>query len=41
MKKNPKILDLIKIYFDAMSEFSLGKASTIFRDKAQELGNLI
>ena len=41
LKKNPKILELIKIYFDAMSEFSLGKASTIFRDKAQELGNLV
>ena len=41
LKKNPKIIELMKIYFDAMSEFSLVKASTVFKDKAQELGNLV
>ena len=41
MIKNPQILALMKIYFDAMSKFSLGKAYTDFRDKAQELGNLV
>ena len=41
IKKNAKVIALIKVYFDAMSDFSLGKASTIFQNRAKELGNLV
>ena len=36
-----KVDKVIKIYFNAMSDFSLGKASTIFYNRARELGNLV
>ena len=41
LKQNPEILDLIKIYFNAMQEWNLGKASTIFLNRAKELGNIV
>ena len=41
LKDNPKILRTIRVFFDAMSSLNLGKQSTIFHAKAQELGNLV
>jgi hypothetical protein len=41
LKQRPEILDLIKIYFDAMKEWNLGKSSTIFANRARDLGNLV
>ena len=41
LKKHQKVETLIKVYFDAMSDFSLGKSSTIFHNRARELGNLV
>ena len=29
LKNNPKLLELTKIYFDAMPEFNMGKASAV------------
>ena len=41
LKNNPKLLELVKIYFDAMSEFNMGKALTVFHDRARDMGNLV
>ena len=41
LKNNPNLLELTKIYFDAMSEFNMGKASAVFHDRARDLGHLV
>ena len=41
IKRHPNIERLIKVYFNAMSDFSLRKSSTIFMNRARELGNLV
>ena len=41
ISNNAKVEKVIKIYFNAMSDFSLGKSSTIFHNRARELGNLV
>ena len=41
IKSHPRIENMIKLYFDAMGDFSLGKSSTIFMNRARELGNLV
>ena len=41
LKENPHLLEVLKIYFDVMSEHSLAQKSTLFSTKAQEFGNLI
>jgi hypothetical protein len=33
--------DALKVLFTAMSDFRLGKSSTIFLDAAKELGHLV
>ena len=40
ISNNGKVDKVIKIYFNAMSDFSLGKSSTIFHNRARELGFL-
>ena len=41
ISNNVKVDKVIKIYFNAMSDFSLEKSSTIFYNRARELGNLV
>ena len=39
--KNKKVEKVIKVIFDVMGDFCLGKASTIFKNRAMEMGNLV
>ena len=41
LKKNPKVKAVIKVFFDAMSDFSLGKDAAILHNKAREMQTLI
>ena len=41
LKRNPKILEAIGTFFDAMSDFSLGKSATIFTERAKDLQCLV
>ena len=41
LKKNPWILNLTNIYFSVMTDMNTGKASTKFREKADELNNIV
>lgn len=41
LKKNPKALAVVKVFFDAMSDFSLGKSVAVLHDKAREMQTLI
>ena len=41
LKKNSKVMKTVKVFFDAMSEFSLGKNSTIFHSKARDIKALV
>ena len=41
MRDNPIIMKTINILFDAMKHFHLGKAGTIFHERAQEMEHLV
>ena len=41
LKKNPRILEILNIYFNAMAERNAGKASTHFHERAEDLGTIV
>ena len=41
LKNNPRILEILNIYFAAMAERNTGKSSTHFHERAEELGTIV
>ena len=40
LKAHPEVVKIIKLVFDCMKEFNIGKSSTLFHERAAELGSL-
>ena len=41
LAQHPVMVEAIKMMFDAMAEFRLGKSSTLFSKVAKDLGHLV